>query len=93
MARGGQTALFPRAKPLADNHANRGMELEHELMVMHQLYKRQKLAVVEKNHIKTQPVTGGEWARIIGKAIVDFTGRVFGQCLRAGRHGVCSRPV
>ena len=78
MARGGQTALFPRAKPTADNHANRGMELEHELMVMHQLYKRQKLAVVEKNYIKTQPVTGGEWARIIGKAIVDFTGTLAG---------------
>lgn len=77
--RGGrQLSLLPGAKQKGESHANRGMELEHELMVMHQLYKRQKLARVDKNPIQTQPVKGGEWAWIIGKAIVDFSGTLAG---------------
>lgn len=78
--RGGQTALFPGAKPPRESNANRGMEFEHELLVMHQLYRLRKLAVVEKNHCPTQIVQGGQWAKITGKAIVDFTG-----CLANGR--------
>lgn len=80
-ARGGQLALFPGAKPAKQDQGGRGMELEHELTVMHALYRRRKLAEVYKNPVQCQPVGNGQWARITGKAIVDFTG-----CLAGGRH-------
>lgn len=80
-ARGGrQMALFPGAKKPREGQGNRGMEFEHELMAMHQLYRRRKLAVIEKNHCPTQIIQAGQWAKITGKAIVDFTG-----CLTSGR--------
>ena len=72
--RGGQTALFPRAKPKGESQANRGMEFEHELMAMHALYRRRKMARVEKNYLQTQPLKDARLARVTGKAIVDFTG-------------------
>ena len=80
-ARGGQLALFPGAKTERQAKGNRGMELEHELLIMHALYRRRKLAEVYKNPVQCQPVGNGQWARITGKAIVDFTG-----CLAGGRH-------
>ena len=66
----GQT--LPRAQ--GESKANRGMEFEHELMVMHALYDKRGLARVEKNFCPTQPLKDARFARIIGKAIVDFTG-------------------
>ena len=70
--------MFPRAKPKGESQANRGMEFEHELMAMHQLYRRRKLARVEKNFVQTQPTKGGKIAVITGRAIVDFTGTLEG---------------
>ena len=74
----GQTALFPGAKAPRESHANRGMELENELKVMHALYHKRKLARVEKNFCPTQPLKDGRLAKVIGKAIVDFTGLTAG---------------
>lgn len=74
----GQTALFPRVKPPRESHANRGMEFENELKVMHALYARRGLARIEKNYVPTQPVRNGQWAKVIGKAIVDFSGLTAG---------------
>ena len=73
-----QLSLLPGAKAERESTANRGMALEHELMTIHALYRRRKLARVEKNFVQCQPVKGGEWARITGKAIVDFTGTLAG---------------
>lgn len=71
---GGQTALFPRAKPQGESQANRGMELEAELNVMHEEYLRHGLACVTKNYCKTQPTRNGKYAVIIGRADVDYSG-------------------
>lgn len=78
-ARGGQQmALFPGAKPPRLSAANRGMEFENELKVMHAVYKKQGRARIEKNFVPSQPVNNGQWAKVIGKAIVDFTGLTAG---------------
>lgn len=63
-----------RAKRGGESLANRGMEFEHELMAMHGLYNRRGLARIEKNFCPTQPLKDARFARIIGRAIVDFTG-------------------
>lgn len=79
MSRGGQQlAMFPGTKKPRDSHANRGMELENELKVMHALYHKRNLARVEKNFCPTQPLKDGRLAKVIGKAIVDFTGLTAG---------------
>lgn len=76
-----QTALFPRAKAgAADGHRNRGMEFEHALSEMHEIYKALHLARIEKNYCPTQIVKDGQWARIIGRSTVDYVG-----VLRGGR--------
>ena len=70
-----QTALFPGAKSGAtDGHRNRGMEFEHALGEMHELYAALNIGRIEKNYCPTQIVKAGQWARIIGRSTVDYVG-------------------
>lgn len=77
-ARGQQLSMIPDAKPPKISPANRGMEFEHQLMAMHGLYKMRKWARIDKNFCPTQPLKDGRLAKVIGKAIVDFTGLTAG---------------
>lgn len=59
-------------------YGNRGMEFEHQLAMMHRMYQLRGLARIEKNYVPTQPVKNGQLAKVLGKAIVDFTGLMAG---------------
>lgn len=72
--RSGQMSLLKGLTGQKESAANRGMEFEKQLTVIHALYARKGLARIEKNYVPTQPVSDGKWARVIGKGIVDFTG-------------------
>lgn len=78
MAPGGQQSLIPGVKPKRTSYANRGMEFESELITMHKFYLNRGLARIEKNYCQSQPVKDGQWAKVIGRAIVDFTGLLNG---------------
>lgn len=70
-----QTALFPGAKAGAkDGHRNRGMEFEHALSEIHEIYRALNIGRIEKNYCPTQIVKDGQWARIIGRSTVDYVG-------------------
>lgn len=74
-----QLALFPRAKAGAvDGHKNRGMGLEKALAQMHAVYAASGKAQINKQYLPTQPVKDGQWAKVIGRSTVDYTGVMAG---------------
>ena len=76
--RGGQVAMWAGAKAAPASHANRGMDLEKALAIVHDHYARTGEAFVGKQHIPTQIVKGGQWAKVIGKSTVDYVGLMRG---------------
>lgn len=72
----GQLALFPRAKPAPGSQGGRGMDFEHALEEMHALYRSMGVADVRKNYVKSTVMGRGDWARVDGPAIVDYTGTI-----------------
>lgn len=77
-AKGGQVAMFAGAKAAPASHANRGMDFEGDLNAMHAEYARLQTALVGKQHVPTQIVKGGQWAKVIGKSTVDYVGVMHG---------------
>lgn len=77
-ARSGQVAMFAGAKAAPASHANRGMDFEGDLNAMHAEYARLQTALVGKQHVPTQIVKGGQWAKVIGKSTVDYVGVMHG---------------
>lgn len=76
-----QTALFTGAKNMPpDRRANRGMDLEGRLEAVHELYAAVGAARVDKQYVKALPVRDGQWAKVIGRCTVDYTG-----VMRGGR--------
>ena len=76
-----QLAMFRGAKPPPESHANRGMAFEAALATMHEVYRRRGDAVINKQQIRTRVVGDGKFARVEGKATVDYEGT-----LKGGRH-------
>jgi histidinol-phosphatase (PHP family) len=54
------------------------MDLEKALETVHEYYARTGEAFVGKQHIPTQIVKGGQWAKVIGKSTVDYVGLMRG---------------
>lgn len=77
-AKGGQVAMWAGAKAAPASHANRGMGFEGDLNAMHAEYARLQTALVGKQHVPTQIVKGGQWAKVIGKSTVDYVGVMHG---------------
>lgn len=70
-----QTAMFEGVRPAPpDRRANRGMELEGRLEVIHARYAASGAARVDKQYVKALPVKNGQWAKVIGRCTVDYTG-------------------
>lgn len=73
-----QTSLFNERRSLGESHANRGMAFETALNWQHAQYEAQKVAQVHKEYLPTQPVKDAKWAKVIGKATVDYVGQLAG---------------
>lgn len=73
-----QTSMFAGVRPPGESHANRGMEFEKELQWLHAVYERQGIAKMDKQYVPSLPVKDGKWAKVIGKAVVDFSGEMAG---------------
>lgn len=73
-----QTSIFGEKRALGESHANRGMAFEAALSWQHAQYEAQKAAQVHKEYLPTQPVKDAKWARVIGKATVDYVGQLSG---------------
>lgn len=68
-----QISMFGmRAKPL-DGYSNRGLSLEHALDQQHEEYKAAGKALITRQYDPSQ-VTKWPWARVTGKAAVDYVG-------------------
>lgn len=73
-----QTSIFGEARRLGESHANRGMAFEAALNWQHAQYEAQKVAQVHKEYLPTCPVRDARWAKVIGKATVDYVGQLSG---------------
>lgn len=73
-----QISLFNERRSLGESHANRGMAFETALNWQHAQYEAQKVAQVHKEYLPTQPVKDAKWAKVIGKATVDYVGQLAG---------------
>lgn len=74
-----QTSLFDN-KPhkIPESHANRGLALETALSWQHAQYAQRGVARMDKAHVPSVLVKDGRWAKVIGRAIVDYTGLMCG---------------
>lgn len=70
--------MFSSTKKAPESHANRGMDFESSLNEMHELYALRGVAEIHKGYPKTLPVGDGQWARVIGKGTVDYSGSLAG---------------
>lgn len=76
-----QMAMFEGMRPAPpDNRANRGMDFEGRLEGVHARYAAAGAARVDKQYVKALPVKNGQWAKVIGRCTVDYTG-----VMRGGR--------
>ena len=73
-----QTSIFGEKRRTGESHANRGMAFEAALNWQHAQYEAQKVAQVHKEDLPTCPVRDARWAKVIGKATVDYVGQLSG---------------
>ncbi len=93
-----QMAMFEGVRPAPpDNRANRGMDFEGRLEGVHARYAATGAARVDKQYVKALPVKNGQWAKVIGRCTVDYTGVMRGGRMVAFdakdcRGAPCARP-
>jgi recombination protein U len=73
-----QTSIFGDKRRVGESHANRGMAFEAALNWQHAQYEVQKVAQVHKEYLPTLPVKDAKWAKVIGRATVDYVGQLAG---------------